>query len=214
MPRLRIRFLLATALVAATSAACTSILGDFSLGAAASSPDASEEGGQSPDAASNVEGGDSAPAPGTFTASVSPSSVILRPGATAQVTVAVQRSAFDAPISVTASGLPAHVTAAAATISSPPAAQTATITLTADATANAGDSAQASFTTSSGTTTVSAGTVTVTVAGPSGTLDPSWPKKLPFGAGLGTINSALVQPDGKLVLFGTFHAMTGDAPSL
>jgi hypothetical protein len=167
-----------------------------------------------PDAASNVEGGDSAPAPGTFSASVSPPSVLVRPGATAQVTVSVQRNAFDAPITVTASGLPAHVTAAAANIPSPPAAQTATLTLTADASANAGDSAQASFTASSGTTTVSAGTVTVTVAGPSGTLDPSWPKKLPFGAGLGTINSALVQPDGKVVLVGTFHATTGDAPSL
>jgi uncharacterized delta-60 repeat protein len=171
-------------------------------------------GNDGPSADGLPDVGADAPAPGTFSASVSPASVLLRAGATAQVTVTAQRNAFSAPITVTASGLPAHVTAATATIPSPPAAQTATITLTADAMASAGASAQASFTAKSGTTTVSAGTVTVTVAGPSGTLDTSWPKMLPFGAGLGTIDSALVQPDGKLLVFGTFHATAGDAPAL
>jgi hypothetical protein len=215
--------LLATTVVAATSAACVGILGDFQSGPGESSDASSDEGAMgdgapadgnppSPDAPADV-GGDS-PAPGTFSASVSPASVILRPGATAQVTVTAQRNAFNAPITVTASGLPAHISAAQATVPSPPAAQTATITLTADAMANVGDSTQASFTATSGTTMVSAGKVTVTVAGPTGTLDTSWPKMLPFGAGLGTIDSALVQPDGKLLLFGTFHATAGDAPAL
>jgi uncharacterized delta-60 repeat protein len=200
---------------------CVQVLGRFDFeassstgGSASSSTSASNGSSSSASSSTGGSGSSSGATNGTFTLSATPASVLVKPGASVQVTVSAQRSNFNDPIAVSVSGLPADVTATGTTIDPPPAAQSATITLTADGSALPGDSAQASFVGAAGATTAPAASVLVTVAGPTGTLDTSFPATPPFTSGLGTIQWAAAQPDGKVVLFGTFHATPADAPAV
>jgi hypothetical protein len=152
--------------------------------------------------------------PGTFTVALAAANSLVRPGATATVGVTVARNAVPGAIAVTVAGLPANVTASALSIGAPPAAQTGQITLTATATAQIGATAAATVSAMAGTIEAVPQTLQVTVAGASGSVDPMFAAVLPYGSGLGTINNAILQPDGKVLLFGTFHQVTGDAPAV
>ncbi|HEX7663218.1 MAG TPA: delta-60 repeat domain-containing protein [Polyangiaceae bacterium] len=194
-------------------AACTSILGDFDVAPNGVDNDASNPGDGSPgtDGAPTDGSSGEGAAPGTYLLSAD-SIVFVKAGATATVAVKLDRNAFDAAVDVTVTGLPAGVTASPLTVAA--GATTGTLTLTAAAAAVVGAEAKASVASTSGTVTAPAAVVDVAVSGPTGTLDPSFPAALPYGAGLGTIQDAVLQPDGDVVLFGTFHQAAGDAPSL
>lgn len=191
-------------------ASCTAILGDFTTSAAAGS-----DGGPAGDGSQSGDGapqGDGGPGVGTFTIAATPSTEFIQPGKTAQVAITVARNQLADPITIAITGLPAGVIAAPLDIAA--GAASGSLVLTAAASAIVGTNASATITATSGTVTAAPQKLDVTVSGPTGTLDTSYPATLPFTSALGVIGDALVQADGKILLFGTFHKVAGDAPSL
>ncbi|MEO7112605.1 MAG: delta-60 repeat domain-containing protein [Polyangiaceae bacterium] len=194
-----------TVLVLASSiavlGACTAILGDFTTSASVA------DSGPTSDVLTET----SVDEGGVAFSITAPATIFVQPGKTASLAIAVQ-GATNGPITVTATALPAGVTAAPLTIAQ--GSSTGNLVLTAAASATIGTEAKASISATAAAAGAPAVTLDVTISGQSGTVDTTFPKTIPFGSGLGLIASALVQPDGKLVLFGTFHATPGDAPSL
>jgi uncharacterized delta-60 repeat protein len=200
----RDRFVTTFAFVAAIAGlgACTAILGDFTT-----SPATATDSGPGADVlteSSVVSDG------GVVFAINAPNAVFVQPGKTASVAITVTGNTTSGPITVNASGLPAGVTAAALTING----SSGNLALTAAASATVGAQAAASLTASESGTTASPIPLNVVVSGASGTVDTTFPAVLPYPSGLGTIASALLQADGKILLVGTFHTNPGDAPQL
>jgi uncharacterized delta-60 repeat protein len=182
--------------------ACTAILGDFTT-----SPATATDSGPGADVlteSSVVSDG------GVVFAISAPNAVYVQPGKTASVAITVTGNTTSGPITINASGLPAGVTAAALTING----SSGNLALTAAASATVGAQAAASLTASESGTTASPIPLNVVVSGASGTVDTTFPAVLPYPSGLGTVASALLQTDGKILLVGTFHTNPGDAPQL
>ncbi len=182
--------------------ACTTILGDFTTSANVT------DSGPGSDVLTETSVGDG----GTTFGIGAPLSAFVQPGKTTSLAITVQRGGNTSSITIAATGLPAGVTAAPLTIAGTD--STGNLVLTAAASAVVGTYAQASITATTTAGNAPAAPLNVTVSGPSGTVDTAYPKTPPYASGLGVISGAVVQPDDKLILFGTFHSTPGDAPTL
>lgn len=123
-------------------------------------------------------------------------------GATEPLSVSITRMAsFTGPVVVTASGLPAGVTASSITIL--PGETSGSLMITVDASASHSSPKEISVTAIAGSTFKTA-TATLTVHGLPGTLDDSFGTRLvSIGSGDDYADAMAVQPDGKILLAGT-----------
>lgn len=194
-------------------ASCTAILGDFDV-ASQSEADAGPDG--SLNDGSNDGSNDGTDGTTPAVALSAPLSVFVQAGQTANVPITLHRTVDDAPATIAVTGLPANVSAATLTLPGGTATgdEKATLVLTATTAATLGAVGTASISASTNGAHADPVTMRVTVSGPPGSVDTTFPATLPFDPSLGTVDDAVVLPDGKLLLFGTFHQSAGDAPAL